>query len=408
MQFSYNGSSDSIQPIDMNNTTTTTVTAGDLAHLIEETFLALGITSAVATGLADRKIDMNNKTTTTVKAGDLSQLIEEIFVALGAASADAADLADSLVGAELDGIPSHGVALLPMYVERVRLGSVSLSAKPAVVEDFGGLAIMSANNTLGQVSSQAAIELATSRAREHGVACVAVRDGFHFGTAAHWARKIADAGMIGFAFSNTRPLMPAPGGAERVVGNNPLAIAFPSGSGTPIVVDMAMSATAMGKIRLAEAAGRTLPPGWATDAEGKPTTSPTEAINGLLLPAAGPKGFGLAVAIDLLCGALAGGGFGAGVQALYGELDKPYNCAHCFIAIDAQRTGGGQGIGNQADALAQVIRSSRKAPGNEQIFAPGDLERARRAQHVEGFNLPSDLVVTLNRLAEQTGAPKRI
>lgn len=344
----------------------------------------------------------------SVPAKVLVQLVEAIFESVGVRPIDAASIADSLVSADLEGVASHGVALVPMYVERARSGSVAVRAEPRIVEDHGGLVVISAAHAFGQVSSEFAVKVAIERARANGVATVAVREGFHFGTAAYWSRKFAQAGMIGFSFSNTRPLMPAPGGAERVVGNNPMAIAFPSANGEPLVVDMAMSATAMGKIRNAEAQGKPIPEGWATDGDGKPTTSPTDAINGMLLPAAGPKGFGLAVAIDLLCGALSGGSVGAAVRPLYAELDKPYNCSHAFIAIDAQRTQGGAGIDAQVSAFSQTIRGTRKAPGTEQVFAPGDLERAKRAQLAGHCQVIPKLVDQLNTLAKDAGTSLRL
>ena len=140
------------------------------------------------------------------------------------------------------------------------------------------------------------------------MASVAVRNAFHFGTAGRYARLMAEQDCVGFVMSNTRPLMPATGGAEAITGNNPIAIALPSAGDFPVEVDMALSATAMGKIRLAAAAGQSIPADWAMAADGKPTTDPNEAIKGMLAPAAGPKGFGLAFVIDLLCGGLSGGG----------------------------------------------------------------------------------------------------
>lgn len=344
----------------------------------------------------------------SVSASELRSLTAALFAAHGVPARQAACVADSLVSADLEGVASHGVALVPLYVERMSKGSVAATAEPQVVEDFGALVVMSAQNALGQVSASAAVDLATARARLHGASVVAVRHAFHFGTASYWARKFAAAGMVGFAFSNTRPLMPAPGGAERVVGNNPMAIAFPARSGEPLVIDMAMSATAMGKIRLAEARGEPIPPGWATDAEGNPTTSPTEAIKGMLLPAAGPKGFGLAVAIDLLCGALSGGAFGAAVQPLYGETEKPYDCSHSFIAIDAARLNDGAGISQQVTSLARQIRESRPAPGTERIYAPGDLERTRHANHGDRSPISSELARQLNQLAIDAGISERL
>lgn len=244
------------------------------------------------------------------------------------------------------------------------------------------------------------------RARQHGVSLVAVREAFHLGAAAYWARACAEQGMVGIVMTNTRPIMPAPGGAERVVGNNPLAIAFPSEAGRPLVTDMATSASAMGKIRLAQAAGQQIPEGWATDAHGRSTTSPAQAIAGMLLPAAGPKGFGLAVAIDLLTGGLSGGGTGAEVQPLYGDLAVPYNCAHMFLVIDAARLSGGAGIGAAVDALAHNIRTSARAEGIVNIFAPGDLEAKRRAQAQGRCALSGDTLVSLNDHGAQAGLPQ--
>lgn len=343
-----------------------------------------------------------------VSADLLTSLIESLFESLGLNHEGSALLADSLISADLEGISSHGVALVPMYVQRVRSGSVSVNALPHIVEDHGGLVVMSAAHTFGQISSEVAVKEVTERAGKLGVAVVAVREAFHFGTAAYWARKLAQVGMIGFAFSNTRPLMPALGGAERVVGNNPMSIAFPAESGAPLVVDMAMSATAMGKIRLAQARGQTIPEGWATDSEGTPTSTPADAINGMLLPAAGPKGFGMAVAVDLLCGALSGGAIGSAVRPLYGALDKPYNCSHAFIAIDASRLGNNSGIAHQVASFAESIRTSRKAPGTDQIYAPGDLERARRAQSAGKCLLLPQLIAELNELAGQAKIQLRI
>ena len=344
---------------------------------------------------------MNPSATREVDAGRLVSFVQALFERLGADSRHAWVVGDSLVSADLEGVASHGVMLLPMYVERIQAGSVSATAEPVITDDLGALVVMTARDGLGQVSSQVAVELVIARARVHGVSAVTVRDAFHFGAGAYWARQMARQGMVGMAFSNTRPLMPAPGGAERVVGNNPLCLAFPSSSGGPLVMDMATSASAMGKIRVAAAQGASIPPGWATDEAGNETTSPAAAIKGMLLPAAGPKGFGLAVAIDLLCGALSGGGVGGTVRPLYGDPSEPYNCAHTFIALDASRLNGGQGIAFRVDAFADVIRASRRAPGAERVYAPGDLERSRREQGGSRCALPAGLAIELDKLAAQ-------
>src|ERR1700716_4243659 len=263
----------------------------------------------------------------------------DIFTAGGIGVEDAQVVAGDLVAADLEGIASHGVMLLPMYVERIVKGSVSARSAGEVVSDRGGAIVIDAHNALGQLTARQAVRLAVARAKDIGVAVVVVRNGFHFGTAGRFARMIAEHNCIGIVLSSTRPLMPAPGGAEALVGNNPIAIALPSAGVFPVEVDMALSATAMGKIRLAAAAGESIPADWAIDAGGRPTTDPAAAIKGMLLPAAGPKGFGLAVAIDLLCGGLSGGAVGDQVAPLYGDPATPYRCSHLFLAIDPARFG---------------------------------------------------------------------
>src|SRR5262245_32674626 len=270
-----------------------------------------------------------------IDAQRLTSAVAEIFTAVGLAAADARLVAADMVAADLEGIASHGVMLVPMYVERITKGSVSRRSTGEVVSDRAGAIVIDAGNALGQLTARQAVRLAVARAHEIGLAVVSVRNGFHFGTAGRYARMMAAENCVGIVLSNTRPLMPAPGGAQALVGNNPIAIALPSTGDFPVETDMALSATAMGKIRLAAASGQSIPADWAIDSEGRPTTDPATAIKGMLLPAAGPKGFGLAFVIDLLCGGLSDGATGAEVRPLYGDPAEPYRCSHFFLAIHA-------------------------------------------------------------------------
>jgi LDH2 family malate/lactate/ureidoglycolate dehydrogenase len=323
----------------------------------------------------------------------LKDWVSSLFTKAGIPDPAARTVAESLVAADLEGIASHGVVLVPMYLDRLLAGSVSKKTRAEVVHDSGAAVVLDAQDILGQLSSHQAIALVAERAKKHGLASVAVKNAFHFGTAGYWARALAAKGLVGMAFSNTRPLMPPPGGAVRIVGNNPLAIAFPSDH-EPFVTDMAMSATAMGKIRLAEGAGKPIPEGWAADAEGRSTTDAAAAIKGMLLPAAGPKGFGLALAIDLLCGGLSGGAITDEVRPLYGDPKEPYRCSHFFLGIDPSAFG----ITDLASRVATVqgrTRRGKRAPGTDTIYAPGDLERARRAAHRAAIPVPPGVVEQL-------------
>ena len=228
------------------------------------------------------------------------------------------------------------------------------------------------------MTSRQAVKLAVARAREIGLAAVAVRNGFHFGTAGRYARMMAEQNCVGIVLSNTRPLMPAPGGAEALVGNNPIAIALPSAGEFPVEADMALSATAMGKIRLAAAAGEPIPGDWAVDSQGRPTTDPATAIKGMLLPAAGPKGFGLAFVIDLLCGGLSDGAVGAEVRPLYGDPAEPYRCAHFFMAIHAAHFPAGERFAERVRDQALRVSRSKRGAGVERVSAPGELVWATR------------------------------
>jgi LDH2 family malate/lactate/ureidoglycolate dehydrogenase len=296
----------------------------------------------------------------------LKGFIAEIFAKLGVPAEAARLSAAALVAADVEGMSSHGVVLVPMYVERMLEGAVSARTEPTVVHDGGSAIVLDAAHCLGQLSSDWAIPMVSERARQHGLACIAVRNGTHFGTAAFWARQIAEAGLVGVVMSNSRPKKVPPGGTERLTGNNSLAIALPS-SEHPFVMDLEAESASL---------------------------DPAAAIAALLVPNAGAKTFGLAVAIDLLCGALSGGAIGPEVDAL--------GCSHFFLAIDPARFGTGDLRGRVAE-FANRIRNSTRAAGVERIYAPGDRARERREAHAEECLLAPDVVAKLKECAAKVG-----
>ncbi|KSV66559.1 hypothetical protein N185_32345 [Sinorhizobium sp. GW3] len=337
-----------------------------------------------------------------VPTADLSEFAAQLFERHGVPSEAARYVANCLVLADREGVPSHGTMLVPMYLSRITSGSVDPVSSGRVVSRKAGATVIDAENGLGQITSRVAIDIALEGAREHGVASVAVRRGFHFGTAGHWAAELARSGCIGIAVSNTRPLMPGIGGTEPLVGNNPLAIAVPSGD-EPIVLDMALSAAAMGKIRIAAASGKSIPGDWATDRDGIPTTDPTAAITGMLLPAAGPKGFGLALMLDILAGGLSSGGIGPEVSALYGNLEQPYNCSHFFLALQVDSFRELSSFREAVGTVTDRVRSSRPVDPERPVLAPGDLAIAAREN--AGEDCPIDLATlhSLSAIAQRLG-----
>jgi LDH2 family malate/lactate/ureidoglycolate dehydrogenase len=338
-----------------------------------------------------------------VPAVALSAFVAKLFAATGLPATAAETVAHGLVEADLEGLSSHGVMLADMYIERLQAGSVTKQTAAAIVSERQGAVVLDAGNALGQLTGNQAMSLAIDKARQFAAGIVSVRHGFHFGTAGRYARQAAEAGCVGIAMCNTRPLMPAPGGAERVVGNNPLAIAVPTQGEIPIVLDMATSEAAMGKIRMAEKAKEPIPPTWAVTAQGLPTTNPTEAIAGMLLPSGGPKGFGLSFLIDLLCGLLSQGASGAQVRPLYGDFSVPYDCSHLFIAIDVAHFCELDWFRAQAASAAEGIRHGKRAPGVSQLFTPGEPEWQRRDRSGGQVVLDPAVVAMLRRYAERLG-----
>lgn len=338
-----------------------------------------------------------------VPAAQLSEFVARLFTAAGVPGPAAATVARGLVEADLEGLSSHGVMLVDMYIERLQKGSVSRNDGAAVVSERQGAAVLDAGHALGQLTGIQAMTMAVEKAQQYAAAIVSVRHGFHFGTAGRYALQAAEADCIGIAMCNTRPLMPAPGGAERVVGNNPIAIALPTTGTIPIVLDMATSEAAMGKIRMAEKAKESIPSTWAVTAQGAPTTDPSEAIAGMLLPSGGAKGFGLSFLIDLMCGLLSQGATGAQVRPLYGDFSVPYDCSHLFIAIDVAHFCDPDWFRQQTAAAAERIRNGQRAPGVEQLFTPGEPEWHRRNRSGDQVRLEPPVVAMLTRFASELG-----
>jgi LDH2 family malate/lactate/ureidoglycolate dehydrogenase len=334
----------------------------------------------------------------------LRDTVAALFTATGLSEPSAARVADALVSADMRGVSSHGTLLVPMYAERLRQGSVSAADAAEVLVDIGAISVLDAHHGLGQLSSDQAMGIAITKARTHGVGAVAVRNAFHFGGAFRYVETAARAGCIGIAASNTRPLMPAPGGAAAVVGNNPIAVGVPLRDREPIVLDMALSEAALGKIRLAAQEGREIPPTWATDTNGTPTSDPVAAISGLLLPAAGHKGYGLALIVDILTGVLSGGGFGRAVQGLYADTAVPNNCAHFFLALDIDAFGDHDEFLDRAGALASEVLSSPTAPGVDRTLLPGQLEAERYADARDrGVRVDASVLEALEATAHDLG-----
>ncbi|WP_345021072.1 Ldh family oxidoreductase [Actinomadura keratinilytica] len=335
----------------------------------------------------------------TVPASDLVELGTGILTAVGVPRDDAALVADSLVTADMWGHPSHGMLRLGWYVERIRSGAMRPVTEVATVVDGGAVAVLDGRDGVGQVITARAAREAVRRAGEHGVGAVAVRGGNHFGTAAYFTRMMADEGCVAILTTNGSPAMAPWGGRAKTVGANPWSIAVPGG----VVLDISNTTVARGKIYAALERGETLPDGWAIGPDGTPATDPRTALDGLVLPMAGHKGYGIAFMMDVLSGVLTGSSYATGVAGPY-VPDRRSGCGHLLIALRVEAFLDRGEFDRRLGDLIGLTKAVPLAPGFEEIFHPGEIEdRNAAAAARDGVALPAKTRRDLDRLARSCG-----
>lgn len=300
---------------------------------------------------------------------DLRLRLKEALEREGVPPADAALAAETLVDAELEGQGSQGLSRFPMMLERLHSGSIAARPEMTVHGD-GAVRRLDAGNGLGQVAGARALDLAIDLARHYGTGLVAVRASNHLGALDFHVRRAAGVGLIALAVSNTPPAMAPPGTGTRYLGTNPIAAAFPT-EGEPVVIDMGTSQVARGRVVEARRAGRPIPVGWAVDARGQPTTDPSAALDGAMVPMGGDKGFALALLVEMLAAVLSGAAVGPQVGE---HLQEPTNFGHAFWVIDPEAAANG--FAARAQALVEDLhRLGARVPGERRRAERGRRER---------------------------------
>ena len=325
-----------------------------------------------------------------VAPGRLHRFITESLRELDVAAGDASVVADSLVEAELEGQSGHGAIRFPFVLERLKAGWISPRPTMRIVNESPAGALLDGGNGLGPVVGMRALGIAAAKARTQGVGLCAVRRSNHVGSFGFYVSKAAADGLIAIGFGNTPPAMAPPGSATPILGTNPVAAAFPT-SGAPVVVDLATSQVARGRILKASKSGQTIPAGWAIDSEGNDTTDPNQALKGSLKPLGGAKGFALALIVEALSGVLAGAAVGPDVGGTYINSDRESNLGLCFMVIDPAAFDAA--FPERMAALADVIRDVEPLDRNAPVRVPGDRRHTESAARREdGIELPDQLV----------------
>ncbi len=333
-------------------------------------------------------VSSGHPTGRTVDVETLRDRVPKLLVRAGMPEDQADIVSDVLVETSLRGIETHGVEKIVMYLDAFSRGTLNVAPRVREEVSDGPAASIDADLGLGFVPSVLAARLAVEKARRHGVGAVAVRSSGHFGAGGHYARLIAEAGMVGFISTNARPLLPTPGGVAPLVGNNPFAFAAPRDGGPPFVIDMACSVSAFGKVRRASAAGERVPLDWGYDASGSPTDDPDAILEkGFLAPLGGYKGFNLALMMELLSAALCGAAMGPRAGSV-GEPDVD-GCGHFVLAL-APAAFGGEGIATAVEEWLQWMRDVEPS-----LRIPGEAGERLREVHMAGGVHVSDAVASL-------------
>jgi len=345
-----------------------------------------------------------------IDEAELYRFTHQVFEAAGMPPENAALVADNLTQGELHGLGSHGVSrLLAVYVKRLRVGAVNPAPNVTVVRRQGSTGVVDGDNGPGAVVGTAAMRLALELAQEHGSGWVTARNSNHYGAAFLYTRMALPLGMIGFSTTAAVPQVAPYGGNAAALGTNPLCIAVPGGERGPIILDMATTVVARGKVQLAALEGKSIPLGWAVDADGRPTSDPVAASKGRMLPLGGYKGYGLALMVEVFSSILTGAAFGQGIGELFADFDRGQGMGHFFGALDVSGFMPLDAFRQRVDALIAYVKGMPLADDAEEILVPGEPEaRNAAAYRVAGIPIEREVVATMNGVAAELGvAPLR-
>jgi LDH2 family malate/lactate/ureidoglycolate dehydrogenase len=338
---------------------------------------------------------------------ELEELVAAAFRRAEVPPEHAAIVAHVLVEAEARGIESHGVRMLPGYVSRLRAGGFNAAARPHVVREGLAVALLDGENGLGPLVATRAMEVAIAKARTAGIGACAACHSNHYGAAVCYALQACRQGLIGIATTNSVAAVAPPGGRVGRVGNTATAYAIPTEEEAPLALDISMSTAARSRFVLHAERNEPLPEGWAIDAEGRPTTDPKAGLGGYLLPlgspTAGHKGFGLAMLMDTLAGALSGARFGIDIQRLGDDDPRPIGIGHFLLAIDPSSFGDPAEFRKKIDRMIRDLRDTPTQPGVERIYAPGERSHARWLEaQARGVEVPERVLKRIKELAGLT------
>ncbi len=335
----------------------------------------------------------------------LSRFIESAFVQCGLPEADARQVAGLMADADLQGSDGHGVIRLPQYIKRIRAGGINKHPDIRIVQERAAMAVVDGDNGMGHLVVSRAVDIAIEKARSAGVAWVGTRYSNHAGPASLYARRPLQHDMLGlyFAVGNANHLPPW-GGMDMLLSTNPIAAGIPTAQEPPVVLDMATTVAAYGKVKARAKRGEQMPVGWMIDRQGQPLLDPKRSGEGFLLPIGDHKGYGLALIVGLLAGTLGGAAMGREVVDFNADHVSVTNTGQAILVIDLAAFGDPAHFKQAVDTLVRDIRASARLPGVQRIWLPGEQSHEKRERYrVDGIPVATGLLDELHTLARELG-----
>lgn len=341
----------------------------------------------------------------TVSIENLSQVVIDVLTKVGVCDEDASIILDTILFANRRGVATHGVGRLPLYVHKIAAGHYNPKNEIEVLADEAAYALLDAHNGFGQVVAFKATKMAIEKAKMYGVAVVGVRNSNNFGTAGYFGDMAAREDCAAMIYANAAPAIAPTGGNKTIFGTNPLCYAFPGVDDyEPILLDMATTIAARGKIRLAAKNGEKIPMDWAIGPDGQPTDDPNVALNGSLLPIGGYKGYGLSMFVDIFAGMLTGSHYAGGVKNL-SKMDEDSGNGHLFVVIDLDKFMTKE---EKRERVAHFYKAVKACGEEGKIFMPGEIEYNKIKDNVTSVVISVKQLEDVNDVATEVGIQSRL
>ena len=355
--------------------------------------------------MLNNKISNAMTTSQTFSFNELQQFIHHALCSQGLPDADAQQVSQLMAEADLQGSDGHGIIRLPQYINRIQAGGINKHPNIRVVHERSATAVIDGDNGMGHLVVSRAVDLAIEKASQTGVAWVSTRFSNHAGPASLYSRRPLQHNMLGlyFAVGNANHLPPW-GGMDMLLSTNPISAGIPTAEEPPVVLDMATTVAAYGKVKAKAKRGEMMPPGWMIDRQGQPLLDPNKSGEGFLLPIGEHKGYGLALIVGLLAGTLGGAAMGRDVIDFNADHVTVTNTGQAILVIDLAAFGDPEHFKHEVDRLVRDIRSSERLPGVERIWLPGEQSHEKRERYAaKGIPIAPTLVQELNTLAATWG-----